>query len=102
LFKEPHPARNTRQIRHAINLFIFITEHLLPSACQRRLLHPLPPSGQRPNSPFDASSPCPAAHLSRLAARRHPGYRERVGDSGRYKESGFLTARCNRCGNNAG
>lgn len=102
LFKEPHPAKNTMQIRHAINLLIFITEHLLPSACQRSLLHPLPPSGQRPNSPFDASSPCPAAHLSRLGARRHPVYRGRARDSVRYKKSGLLTARCDRSGNNAG
>lgn len=54
LFMEPHPARNATQIRHAINFFIFIKEHLLPSACRRSLLiNPLPPSGQRANPTFD-------------------------------------------------
>lgn len=45
---------------------------------------------------------CPAAHLSRPAACRHPGYRAGVRDSVRYKEPGFLTARRDRCGNNTG
>jgi hypothetical protein len=53
-FMEAHPASNMAQIRHAIHFLIFITEHLLPSACQQSLfLNPLPPAGQRPDFPFD-------------------------------------------------
>ena len=49
-----------------------------------------------------AGCTCPAADRSRPAASRHPGYWGRVRDSVRTKESGLLTARCDRSGNNAG